>query len=166
MIPMTNQPEYYGLPPDIFFDCHKHYKLPQSGSPESPKGVFPVAIMGDVAKMTEHANRHATPFVGIWKYTSGCRIKTMWEDSPLHKAGVRINDRITKVDGVNIPNAEVLIEQLNLLHVGETYDLTAMKPDGSKMRVKVTPMATKRLYEGCTIFYDKRVHKTIPHTEG
>lgn len=57
--------------------------------------------------------------------------------SGAEKAGVRIDDVITEVDGKEIGNRQDLITKIALLRVGQSFDLTVYR-DGEKIRIKGT----------------------------
>jgi len=76
--------------------------------------------------------------------TTGAMVDEVVADSPARKAGVRIGDLITKVNGLNIADGSALITQFTKLKAGDEITLTIQR--GSEtIELKTTLVAARDL---------------------
>lgn len=92
------------------------------------RGLFGISIdpvSSDVAKVLDLPNING---VVVTKVVTG---------SGADKAGLRIDDVITEVDGTEIANRQDLVTKIALLRVGQPFDLTVYR-DGEEIRIQGT----------------------------
>jgi len=79
------------------------------------------------------------PFIGIngEDHPRGCRITQTVEDTPAHRAGLRIGDVITHSNGIEVRGYASFIEMVGMMEVGDKLPLT-IERNNRPMTVTIT----------------------------
>ena len=120
-------------------------------------------VVTQTVDLKEQARQQAPPFWGVTLNAETAQVQEMWHDGPGYKAGIRPNDQIVRVAGVDVSNYDETLAQMKKTRVGEQNTITVKKPNGSLEQLVMTPMTNRPEYKNeHDIYYDTNQHYKIP----
>ncbi len=98
------------------------------------------AIAIGVISVNEREILPSRPFIGIQmrptENNAGVRINQVIPDTPADRSGILINDIVVKLDDIDIPDRETLVDSLGQYTIGDVATLTVKRGD-KKVKIRL-----------------------------
>ena len=118
-----------------------------------------IFVNDPVPSQTYDPNPQLSPrtltFWGCTLNEKNAKVQEMWHDGPGYRAGIRPNDQIVRVAGVDVSNYDETLTEMKKTKVGHPSSITVLKPEGNYEQYQITPLTNRSEFQNeRDIYYD------------